>query len=390
MHSIPQLRLDTLVIGGGMTGLWALDHLLRSGHRTALLESHALGSGETIASQGVIRSGFSGSSHRRGRKDEHRRRWREALAGEKPPALTRTRLRSDYCHLFWPSPRRGLKGVSWRRGRHDRNGSIIPVDERPAILQSCPGRVIRIDEQVIEPTTLVQDLADRNRPALLKIDAGSGLEFDPSPGTGFGVVRLLNPQTGEPLDIACTHLVLAAGCGNDSLRNHLGLGAAQTIGRRDRLYMARGSLTSLNGHAMQPGRETMTITSTWDCGDQVIWQIGGPGIRAFRHLDRPAAHHAVAQRLGTILPGVDLSSMVVRSYDVDRVRRRSWRRLPPSGFLQRSGSVTTIWTPPLALLPAVVDHLVDSLEPPSPGSDEPLPMWPRPDISLPPWESMPW
>ena len=51
------VELDVAVFGGGVAGLWLLNRLRALGFDAALFEKHALGHGQTIASQGIIHSG---------------------------------------------------------------------------------------------------------------------------------------------------------------------------------------------------------------------------------------------------------------------------------------------------------------------------------------------
>ena len=51
------MQLDVLVFGGGAAGLWCLHQLRRGGYHAILLESTALGSGQTIRAQGIIHGG---------------------------------------------------------------------------------------------------------------------------------------------------------------------------------------------------------------------------------------------------------------------------------------------------------------------------------------------
>ena len=50
--------VDCAILGGGISGLWLLNRLSLEGYNCVLLESHALGSGQTIASQGMIHGGI--------------------------------------------------------------------------------------------------------------------------------------------------------------------------------------------------------------------------------------------------------------------------------------------------------------------------------------------
>ena len=55
---MPGLRVDTLIFGGGIAGLWLLDELRRAGRSALLVEATALGDGQTISSQGILHSGL--------------------------------------------------------------------------------------------------------------------------------------------------------------------------------------------------------------------------------------------------------------------------------------------------------------------------------------------
>ena len=52
------MDLDVLIFGGGAAGLWLLAELTGKGHAAVLLESSRLGSGQTIAAQGILHGGL--------------------------------------------------------------------------------------------------------------------------------------------------------------------------------------------------------------------------------------------------------------------------------------------------------------------------------------------
>ena len=51
-------RVDVAIIGGGIAGLWLHNCLLASGYSSILIEKQQLGSGQTLASQGMIHGGI--------------------------------------------------------------------------------------------------------------------------------------------------------------------------------------------------------------------------------------------------------------------------------------------------------------------------------------------
>ncbi len=52
------VNLDLAIIGGGVAGLWLANRAKAAGFSVAVLESKALGSGQTLASQGMIHGGM--------------------------------------------------------------------------------------------------------------------------------------------------------------------------------------------------------------------------------------------------------------------------------------------------------------------------------------------
>ena len=51
------LHTDIAIIGGGIAGLWTLNQLRNRGYSAILFEHNALGSDQTIGSQGMIHGG---------------------------------------------------------------------------------------------------------------------------------------------------------------------------------------------------------------------------------------------------------------------------------------------------------------------------------------------
>ena len=99
------MKLETLIIGGGIAGLWLLDELHRAGRTALLLERHQLGHGQTAASQGIIHGGLKYTLHGRFTGSAAAIRdapqlWRDCLEGRRSPDLTHTAVRAQFCHLW--------------------------------------------------------------------------------------------------------------------------------------------------------------------------------------------------------------------------------------------------------------------------------------------------
>ena len=169
------MQLDAVIFGGGAAGLWLLDELTRQGRCALLLETGALGSGQTIASQGIIHGGLKYTLQGLLTRSAQSIRdmpavWQDCLTGRREPHLANTKVRSECCYLWRTdsvSSRLGMIGA--KVGLRTASESLS-IDECPDVLKNCPGSVSRLNEQVISPRSFLNDLAERHRDRILKIE----------------------------------------------------------------------------------------------------------------------------------------------------------------------------------------------------------------------------
>jgi glycine/D-amino acid oxidase-like deaminating enzyme len=399
MRRAGPIDLDVVIFGGGSAGLWLLDELVRHDLDAVLLEKDDLGRGQTIASQGIIHGGLKYSL--RGFVSPSARQirdmpliWRRCLAGEGVPDLRGTRLRGDYCHLWrCGSITSRLSMLGARAGLR-----VAPVsldhESRPEVLRRCPGVVARLDEQVVEPASVLAVLAALHPDRIFQIDTASGLELDAAGPGCVELIRLINPHTGEPANLRPRFVVLTAGVGNAALRQTAGLSAAAMQRRPLHMAVARGELPWLNGHCIDAAATRVTITSTRDFANRVVWQIGGQ-LAEEGVLSTPRAMMARArEELEEVIPGLSLDGASWTTYRVDRAEAAAGLgRRPDDVWAGREGNVITAWPTKLALVPHLATRIVAQIRSgPGHGSDRPQDAgwepgdWPRPAIAAPPWE----
>src|SRR5690606_33565589 len=105
-HANMRIDKDIVIFGGGIAGLWLLNRLRNAGYRALLLESGALGQGQSVASQGMIHGGMkyalggalTGATAAIADMPEH---WRRCIAGQGEVDLRGARILSDAYYL-WP------------------------------------------------------------------------------------------------------------------------------------------------------------------------------------------------------------------------------------------------------------------------------------------------
>jgi glycerol-3-phosphate dehydrogenase len=395
MPDASPIQLDAVIFGGGAAGLWLLDELSRAGYAVLLLEANELGSGQTIASQGIIHGGLkytlSGllTSSARAIRDMPLV-WRRALAGEHEPDLSRTRVRAEYCHLWqtrsWSS-RVGMLGA--RAGLH-----VAPVrlerSERPPILRDCPGIVARLDEQVIDLDSFLVNLYERNAERILKIDRDSGLELSSRHAGEVELIRLINPESGAPLDLSAHRVIFTAGSGNAALRRAVALPNEAMQRRPLHMVVVRGDLPLLHGHCVEGAHTRATITSVEDFTGGTIWQVGGQIAEDGVTMERDALIRHATSELAEIIPGFSPTGLEWSTYSVDRAEYAVKGGIRPNDArIVSEGDTITAWPTKLALAPQLAERVCAVLPPPvaTPATViDVIRDWPRPEIAVAPWE----
>lgn len=394
------MNLDVVIFGGGAAGLWLLDELRRRDANAVLLEAHALGTGQTVAAQGIIHGGLKYTLQGLLTKSATSIRempaiWRECLDGQLEPNLRAVKRRSDECFLWRTdslSSRLGMLGAQF--GLRVAPQSVSD-DDRPEILHGCPGTVARLPEQVISTVSLIEVLAARNRERLLKIEPGR-VEFVCERPGEVASVQLRQPN-GNRLELRPRVVVFTAGAGNSILRKSVGLTDEAMQRRPLHMVLLRSRrLPPFQGHCVDGAKTRVTITSDVDAASRTIWQVGGQIAEDGVAWDEHTLLSHTRTELRTVLPGIDLSSAEWSTYRVDRAEGVvPGRKRPETVQIRREGNCLTAWPTKLALVPQLVADLVGQVfnlpsfkRSTADGQVENLPHgWPRPEVALPPWET---
>ena len=393
---IDRLHLDTVIFGGGIAGLWLLDEVRRSGRAAVLLEAAALGTGQTIASQGILHGGLKYTL--RGAMTDAARaiaempgHWRACLDGERQPDLSDARLRAEHCYIWRTESIRSRLGMVGAKAGLRVAPVTIDADDRPAALAGCPGSVARLDEQVVDVETLLAAIAQPHWPCIWKIDAVGGLEIARK---ADGDVKItLRRSGGAAVEVCAKRVILAAGEGNAMLRERLGLDATAMQRRPLHMVMLRGArpesdLPEVNGHCVDGKATRLTITTARDDAGRAVWQVGGQIAERGVAMEPDALIAFAIDDVQQVLPGIDLTDVQAATYRVDRAEKATRNGRPDDATILSEGSVITCWPTKLVLAPHLAQRVVRALPAPLEGADDPGAFdWPRPSIAKPPWET---
>lgn len=404
--------MDCLVLGGGIAGLWTLRILIDAGYDALLVETDALGQGQTIASQGILHAGtkyaLTGDASRASKAaGEAAAVWRGCLSGTGPIDLRETNVLSRHTCMFT------TPGVGSRLAGLAASKALTSVPQKldraayPAAFADAAGgvNVYQLDEPVMDLPALLKTLAAPVRDRLLRAQAVQ-LRWDDERSSSAAsmprperrVVAQLTTETGE-ISIAPRALICTAGAGNEALLAQLALAADLRMQRRPlHMVLARGPLPHLYAHCVGlSDKPRATITSAADAAGRAVWYIGGT--LAETGVERqPAEQIAFARReLAEILPWISLDRVEFATLRVDRAEGfdESGRR-PDTPVVRAHGPVIACWPTKLVLAPLAAAGVLEQLSrsgvsPTAPAPDtiptrRTLASAPHPEPAMPIWD----
>lgn len=356
-------EFDVLILGGGVAGLWTACHLADRGYTCALIEKHALGADQTIASQGIIHGGIkyalTGEASRASRAIARMPElWRACLAGGQAPAATdkidsadalidlrAARVLSEH-QLLWTTP-----GLISRIAAAAASKAIrTPVerldrDQAAELFADAPRGVdlYRVAEPVLDPRSIVIALADQARKRGIPLLAPA--HADPRISVRRPANQTLSHGDAHaPPDFECHYaesdhahahhpphahprifasaVVLAAGSANQRLAALAGLIAHDERIMQLRplhMVMAKRAPGPTYGHCL--GSSTtprITITSIDDPDAGTVWNIGGAIAESGVDRDEHAQLAAAREELRACLPWLDTSACELTTARWDR------------------------------------------------------------------------
>jgi glycerol-3-phosphate dehydrogenase len=275
---VKDIHVDIAIIGGGVAGLWLLNRVCNAGYNAVLFEQSALGSDQTVASQGMIHGGvkytlggaLSGASESIADMPAH---WRRCMHGEGDVDLRGTLILSDHFYM-WSSQSAVSKITTFLaskalRGRVDalKKNDYPPVFCNPAF----KGSLYKLVDMVIDTPSLLDVLRKPHAGRIFSVDwqqaqlqrngAGSVMVFN----TGDGAVRINTQLT-----------VLAAGKGNGQLLQKLDVKKpAMQLRPLQQVMVRHRHHHALYAHCVGTDSKPRLTISSHRYGEYTVWYLGG-------------------------------------------------------------------------------------------------------------------
>lgn len=389
-----RIQTNALIIGGGATGLWLLDRLRRDGRSALLLESQALGTGQTIAAQGILHSGLKYSlqglltaSARQAR--EMPSLWRKCLEGGSRPDLSKTEVRSQSFYLWGTNSASSKLGMLGARLGLQVTPKAVSPHNAPDILRACPGAIFRVGEQVISCGSFLENLAETNSQQIVQVAREGGVRFIRANDGNVSSAIVTSPN-GNQVEVVAEWIVLTAGLGNAALRQSVGLDPNKQQTRPLHMVMVQGGLPEFYGHCVDGATTRVSITSARSEQGEIVWQVGGQLAEEGVAMDREILIAKAQRELLSTLPGLNLEVAKWSTYRVERAEGTTVTGGRPESFrVEKDGNLLTAWPTKLVLVPQLVDHLSETVAKRASNismSSSILADWARPSVAKAPWD----
>jgi glycine/D-amino acid oxidase-like deaminating enzyme len=363
-----RIEVDVAVVGGGIAGLWLLNLLIARGYRVILLEREALGSGQTLASQGVIHGGLkyalSGVLTSAAQAIAAMpSRWRDCIAGSGEIDLRGVRVLSSHYYLWANDTRLGQLGSflasKLLRGRVRR---LDATEFPPPFDTGFAGSLYELDELVLDVSSLLEQLAAPHAAFIGKVDVSPESLIRNGEGD---IVAIESPCA----TISADTFVFTAGQGNGALLEALPGGPTMQLRPLHQVLVEHPALPVLYAHCVAGLRRPeprLTVTTHQRADGGRCWYLGGQLATDGASRDGLAQQAAARAELTACIPWLDLQDARLRTLRVDRAEPHTPMGVrPDEAFVARHGRVITVWPTKLSLAPDMGDKVLTMLARPA-------------------------
>ena len=361
-----QLNVDVVIFGGGVAGLWLLSRLAQAGYQTLLLETNALGSGQTRFAQGIIHGGTKYALTGKLTASTAAvfampQIWRDCLQGQGEVDLSEAVVLSEHQYMWsTPSLLSRLSGFFASRVMRGRT-LAVKKSERPLIFQNKKfrGKVYQLDEPVLDTASIIKALA---KPYLANtMHIKPNVEFT----TAEANVLSVETREGEVWNITCEKVILAAGEGNASLLKAMDRKQPEMQLRPLQMVVVRGGLPErLYAHCLGASvNPRITITSSEDGQGNIVWYLGGQLAEEGIHRSEDEQITEAKKELQALMPWLDFSALQWATLNINRAEpKQKQGQRPDSSFCYEENNVITTWPTKLALSPRLAEDVMQQIK----------------------------
>jgi len=402
-QTLPLLHCDVLIAGAGIAGLWTLHRLSQLGLSAILIESNAIGAGQTVKSQGIIHGGLKYAlggalSSASEAAADLPARWQACLENQGELPLQNTKVLSKTQYLWSPGSLSGQLMSFFASKTLQSRVQSVPKENYPAVFQNpgFKGKVYELNEWVLDIPSLLQALSEPYQSRILKIN-----DYTLQGETKVDSLEIRHED--RRAQIRARYYVFTTGHHNQSLAQRF---PGLTPTQERPLHMVWGMFPlgqnpQLYGHCLdRSASPRVTITTHPHHSGRSVWYLGGSLAETGVARDEEAQIYFSRQECQALFPWLDFSQLDWGSLRINRAEpKQAHGQKPDSAQFDRKNNLILGWPTKLAMAPLLADQISASLapelkaRPPKTATalalDDQLRKlnWEQPKIAASPWET---
>lgn len=368
------VELDVAVIGGGIAGLWLLNRLHNDNYNCALFEATALGSDQSVASQGMIHGGikYTLSGSLTGASEaiaDMPSLWRKCLAGDGDVNLSQASILSDHFYM-WSSASVTSKLSTFfaskaTRGRVDK----IKAKDRPEVFQhpDFSGQLYKLVDMVLDVPSVITALANNVNQANLSktfLVPTAQQQWQVNDGQAW----LLITNNDQIIEVKAKQFIFTAGKGNGDILRQLNAPKPQMqIRPLQQVIIKHDYPHPFYGHCLGADKTPrLTISSHKAKDGKWVWYLGGSLAEKGVTQSAEELINCAKQELHKLMPWVDLGNAQWSTLAVDRAEPKQKNFARPDqafiGSLDNIDNAAVAWPTKLTLAPNLSNEVLRLLQ----------------------------
>jgi hypothetical protein len=400
------IEKDALIIGGGIAGLWMLNRLRAEGYDVILLEKNKLGSGQTIASQGMIHGGIkyalngnlNSASEAIADMPEH---WKSCLAGTGDIDLTGANILSEHYYMW---PRNSLRSrFNAFLGSKALRGKVTKVATKnyPDFFKNhIKGPLYELLDIVLDVPSLLSSLSKNHQPniKLFSHDTWWSIEKNHE-----GEFKSLTMQQGSNIfNIKAKQIIISSGEGSKDFLKKLVPDEDLPSDMQMQLRPLHMTIVKHEHHYpihvhcvsdQLTATPEVTIT-THKCKDgKFAWYLGGELAESGTHRTQDEQIQVAQKKIAELFPWCDLTNAQWHSFFINRAEALTKNGTrPETASIHQYKNIALCWPSKLTLAPNLGQQIVNLFQEKNiePGSykNPDLSKITSPGIAIPPWDTL--
>lgn len=360
-------KLDIIIFGAGIAGLWTLARLRQQGYNAILLENTAIGAGQTIKSQGIIHGGLkyalTGQLNAAATSlHDMPTLWQQCLQGTGEIDLSAVKILAAGQYMWSANKVTGGVATLFASSALKSLVTAVPKASWPTAIKNATiaSKLYQLQEPVLDVPSLLQAIATPLLPYCFKVAADYQLTLD----NNNHIKSVTIASGATKLQLHAQQYIFTAGNGNELLIKNLANAPAMQRRPLQMVMVKSKNLLPVFGHCIGLAAVPRITITTHTANDGTpVWYLGGKIAEEGIHKSSAELIDFTKQELSSLFPNIDLGNATYATFLVDRAEAKQANGAKPnSTTMFSSHNYITAWPTKLAFAPLLAQQILDKLQ----------------------------